>query len=167
MGASPFRLLAPKATEVRLNGQWPDGTNVAMTKDDNGVWSVTAGPLKPELWMYSFTVDGARAIDPRNVNTARDGANYLSTFFIDGPGAAPYRVTTSPRIAQHRLVRVAVAEADAPRFVYTPPGYRSGTARYPVLYLLHGGGGDEEAWTKHGPRTESSTTSSPRARRSR
>jgi hypothetical protein len=95
-GRVTFRLLAPKAAEVRLNGDWPDGRNVAMTKDDTGVWSVTAGPLKPELWMYSYTIDGARAIDPRNVNTARDGANYLSTFSIDGPGATPYRVSDIP-----------------------------------------------------------------------
>ena len=63
-GRVTFRLLAPEATEVRLNGQWPDGRNVVMTNDDSGVWSVTVGPLKPELWMYSYTVDGARAIDP-------------------------------------------------------------------------------------------------------
>jgi enterochelin esterase-like enzyme len=150
-GRVTFRLLAPKATEVRLNGQWPDGSNVAMTKDDNGVWSVTAGPLKPELWMYSYTVDGTRAIDPRNVNTARDGANYLSTFFINGPGAAPYQVNDIPH-GSLNIDWYASASLKLTRrvFVYTPPGYLSGTGRYPVLYLLHGGGGDEEAWTSMG-----------------
>jgi enterochelin esterase family protein len=150
-GRVTFRLLAPKATEVRLNGEWPDGRNVAMTKDDSGVWSATAGPLKAEMWMYSYTVDGARTIDPRNVNTARDGTNYLSTFFVNGPGAAPYQINEiphgslnidwypSPSLKQTRRV-----------FVYTPAGYSSGTQRYPVLYLLHGGGGDEEAWTSMG-----------------
>ena len=122
-----------------------------MTKDENGIWSVTAGPLKPELWMYSFTIDGARAIDPRNVNTARDGANYLSTFFVNGPGAAPYQVNDIPHGSVH-IDWYASPSLKLTRrvYVYTPPGYRSGTERYPVLYLLHGGGGDEEAWTSMG-----------------
>jgi len=150
-GRVTLRLLAPKATEVRLNGDWPDGRNVAMTRDENGVWSVTAGPLKPELWMYSFTIDGARAIDPRNATTARDGANYLSTFFIDGPGAVPFQVGDIP----HGSVNIDWYPSPSLKltrrvYVYTPPGYRTGTERYPVLYLLHGGGGDEEAWTSMG-----------------
>jgi enterochelin esterase-like enzyme len=150
-GRVTFRLLAPKASEVRLNGDWPDGRNVAMTKDESGVWSATAGPLKPELWMYSFTIDGARAIDPRNVNTARDGANYLSTFFIEGPGAVPYQVGDVP----HGTLHVDWYPSPSLKLtrrvhVYTPPGYAAGTQRYPVLYLLHGGGGDEEAWTSMG-----------------
>jgi enterochelin esterase-like enzyme len=150
-GRVTLRLLAPKATEVRLNGEWPDGRNVAMTKDENGVWSVTAGPLKPELWMYSFTIDGTRAIDPRNVNTARDGANYLSTFVISGPGAAPYQVNDIP----HGSLNIDWYPSPSLKmtrrvYVYTPAGYSSGTQRYPVLYLLHGGGGDEEAWSTMG-----------------
>jgi|WetSurMetagenome_2_1015567.scaffolds.fasta_scaffold121371_2 enterochelin esterase-like enzyme len=150
-GRVTLRLLAPKATEVRLNGDWPDGRSVAMTKDDQGVWSVTVGPLKPELWMYSFTVDGARAIDPRNVNLARDGANYLSTFFVDGPGALPYQVADIP----HGTLNIDWYPSPSLKltrrlYVYTPPGYAAGAQRYPVLYLLHGGGGDEEAWTSMG-----------------
>jgi len=150
-GRVTFRLNAPGATAVSVSGDWPEGRNVAMTKDGNGIWSVTVGPLKPELWMYSYTIDGARAIDPRNVNIARDGANYLSTFFVNGPGAAPYQVSDIPHGTLHidwypspslKLTRRA--------YVYTPPGYGSGTGRYPVLYLLHGGGGDEEAWTSMG-----------------
>ena len=150
-GRVTFRLLAPKATDVRLNGDWADGRNVAMTKDERGVWSVTAGPLKPELWMYSFAIDGARAIDPRNVNTARDGVNHLSTFFVNGPDATPYQVTDFP----HGSLNVDWYASPSLKLtrrvlVYTPPGYRTGTQRYPVLYLLHGGGGDEEAWTSMG-----------------
>src|SRR6185295_16403960 len=47
-----FRLLAPKATEVTLNGSWDQGTNLKMTKDESGVWSTTIGPLAPQLWGY-------------------------------------------------------------------------------------------------------------------
>jgi enterochelin esterase-like enzyme len=150
-GRVTFRLYAPDAARVSVSGEWPDGRNVAMTKDEIGVWSVTAGPLKPELWMYSFTIDGARAIDPRNVNTARDGANYLSTFFVNGPGAAPYQVNDVP----HGSLNIDWYPSPSLKltrrvYVYTPPGYHSGAERYPVLYLLHGGGGDEEAWTSMG-----------------
>lgn len=150
-GRVTFRLLAPKAAEVLLNGDWPDARNVAMTKDEKGIWSVTTGPLKPEWWMYSFSIDGARAIDPRNVNVARDGTNYLSTFFINGPGAVPYQVTDIPHGTLHVDWYASPSLKLTRRlFVYTPPGYGVGTQRYPVLYLLHGGGGDEEAWTSMG-----------------
>src|SRR5512140_564559 len=68
-----FRLAAPKASEVILNGDWEAENNVAMKKDDRGVWSATVGPLGPELWSYSYTVDGARMLDPANVDSSRDG----------------------------------------------------------------------------------------------
>src|SRR4051812_36239463 len=61
-----FRLLAPKATEVTLNGSWENGTNLKMTRDDAGVWSTTIGPLAPQLWGYWFMVDGVKALDPAN-----------------------------------------------------------------------------------------------------
>src|SRR6188472_3826442 len=61
-----FRLLAPKATEVTLNGSWDNGTNLKMTKDESGVWSTTVGPLAPQLWGYWFMVDGVKALDPGN-----------------------------------------------------------------------------------------------------
>ena len=146
-GRVTFRLSAPKASEVRLNGEWPGGIGVAMSKDANGTWSATAGPLKPELWMYYYTVDGVRSLDPRNANTVRDVSNYMNTFFVPGPGAAPYQVNNIPHGSLNidwyaspslKLTRRVI--------VYTPPGYRSGSERYPVLYLLHGGGGDEEQW---------------------
>ena len=150
-GMVTFRLSAPKASEVRLNGEWPGGMDVAMSKDANGVWSVTAGPLKPELWMYYYTVDGVRALDPRNVNTIRDVSNYQNKFFVPGPGAAPYEVNNVPHGSLNidwyaspslKLTRRVI--------VYTPPGYRGGRERYPVLYLLHGGGGDEDQWISLG-----------------
>jgi enterochelin esterase family protein len=150
-GRVTFRLSAPAASDVRLNGDWSNGNNVAMIKGENGVWSVTAGPLKPELWMYYFTVDGARAIDPRSVNISRDGASYSSMFFIDGPGSAPYKVNDVAHGTLHIDWYASPSLKITRRVsVYTPPGYNSGTQRYPVLYLLHGGGGDEEQWISLG-----------------
>src|SRR3954453_16573174 len=57
-----FRLRAANAVEVVLNGDWPEGRGVKLTKDDQGVWSTTVGPLTPELWYYTFNVDGASVV---------------------------------------------------------------------------------------------------------
>ena len=80
-----FRLPAPKATEVTLNGSWDNGTNLKMTKDEAGVWSTTIGPLAPQLWGYWFVVDGVKALDPDNGETQRDGARYDNLLMISGP----------------------------------------------------------------------------------
>src|ERR1022692_4639757 len=61
-----FRLLAPKAAEVTLNGSWEGATNLKMTRDDAGVWSTTVGPMGVQLWGYWFVVDGVKALDPNN-----------------------------------------------------------------------------------------------------
>lgn len=142
-----FRLMAPKASEVILNGDWPGGMNVPMSKDEQGVWSVTVGPLKPELWGYTFSVDGVRTLDPRNGNVKRDGVRFDSILLISGPASALYEVKDVP----HGTVSMVWYESPTLKltrrmYIYTPPGYAQGTRRYPVLYLLHGGGGDEDAW---------------------
>jgi len=59
-----FRLMAPKANEVTLNGSWEGARDLKMTKDDSGLWSTTIGPLSPQLWGYWFMVDGVKALDP-------------------------------------------------------------------------------------------------------
>lgn len=146
-GRVTLRFYAPKASEVLLNGDWPGGNQVAMTKDDQGVWSVTVGPLKPEMWGYTFSVDGARALDPRNPLTKRDGTRIDCILMIPGPESALYEATNVP----HGDVDVVWYDSPTLKlrrrmYVYTPPGYRTGAVRYPVFYLLHGGGGDEDAW---------------------
>src|SRR5262245_63568593 len=80
-----FRLLAPKASEVTLNGSWDGATNLKMTKDEAGIWSTTIGPLAPQLWGYWFMVDGVKALDPGNAETQRDGARYDNLLMISGP----------------------------------------------------------------------------------
>ena len=142
-----LRFSAPKASEVLLNGDWPGGNQVAMKKDEQGVWSVTVGPLKPEMWGYTFSVDGARALDPRNPLTKRDGTRIDNILLIPGPESALYEATNVP----HGDVNMVWYDSPTLKlqrrmYVYTPPDYRTGSARYPVFYLLHGGGGDEDAW---------------------
>ena len=147
-GRATISLSAPKAAEVVLNGDWPGGQNVAMTKNAEGVWSVTVGPLEPELWGYTFSVDGVRTLDPRNSNTKRDGARYDNILLIPGPASDVYAWKDVPHGNVHIVWYPSPSLKMAARrmYIYTPPGYEGGSARYPVLYLLHGGGGDEDAW---------------------
>ena len=73
-----FRLNAPKATEVILNGDWPKGRDTQMTKDDQGIWSVTVGTAGSGIWGYTYSVNGVRMTDPQNPNIKRDGVRYDS-----------------------------------------------------------------------------------------
>jgi hypothetical protein len=82
-----FRLPAPKAESVVLNGNWDKGTNIQMAKDDKGIWSVTVGPLGEQLWAYSFSVDGVKALDPGNGEYQRDGDRYDNLLMISGPAS--------------------------------------------------------------------------------
>jgi enterochelin esterase family protein len=148
-----FRLLAPKAGTVVLNGNWDQGANIAMTKDDQGIWSVTVGPLGEQLWGYSFNVDGLKVLDPGNGEYQRDGQRYDNLLMITGPASDAW--TFKPDVP-HGTVSAAwypsaiLKKPGRRMYVYTPPGYESSTAKYPVFYLLHGGGGDEDAWVTMG-----------------
>lgn len=149
-GRVTFRLLAPEATSVSVTGDWPGGihsTTTPMVKDDKGVWSATVGPLKPEFWIYTFSVNGVTTLDPRNINTRRNGLRMENTLLVPGPESADYMVNA----VLHGTVSLqwyASAKGDVNRraYVYTPAGYEKGNERYPVLYLIHGGSGDEDAW---------------------
>ena len=137
-----FRLLAPKATEVTLNGSWDGGTNLKMAKDDGGIWSTTIGPLAPQLWGYWFTVDGVKALDPNNAETQRDGARYDNLLMISGPESEWWDFKDVPHGTVQALWYPSPTLKLASRrmMVYTPPGYETSGQKYPVLYLLHGGG---------------------------
>ena len=80
-----FRFFAPKSQEVTLNGSWDGGTDIKMKKDEAGVWSVTIGPMAPQLWGYWFLADGVKALDPNNGETQRDGNRYDNLLMVPGP----------------------------------------------------------------------------------
>jgi enterochelin esterase family protein len=147
-----FRLLAPKATEVTLNGSWENGTNLKMTKDEAGVWSTTIGPLAAQLWGYWFMVDGVKALDPSNAETQRDGARYDNLLMVSGPESEwwDFKDVAHGTVQAVWYPSPTLKLANRRMMVYTPPGYESGNQKYPVLYLLHGGGGDEDAWLTMG-----------------
>ena len=110
-----FRLLAPKATEVTLNGSWDNGTDLKMTKDEAGVWSTTIGPLAPQLWGYWFMVDGVKALDPNNGETQRDGSRYDNLLMISGPESEWWDFKDVPHGTRAGgLVSVADAEDGEP-----------------------------------------------------
>ena len=147
-----FRLLAPKASEVTLTGHWENGTNVPLTKDEKGIWSVTVGPLGEQMWGYSFTVDGVKVLDPGNAETQRDGNRYENLLMISGPASDMWDFKDVPhgQVETIWYPSEILKEKSRRMVVYTPPGYHTSTAKYRVLYLLHGGGGDEDAWDTMG-----------------
>ena len=150
-GRVTFRLAAPKAAEVLVNGDWEGGRGMAMTKDGSGVWSVTTAPLAPEIWTYTFSVDGVSMLDSGNYHVVRDGTRYLNSVLVPGPASALYQTGKMPHGTVSAVWYPSTALQAARRMlVYLPPGYEGSTARYPVLYLFHGGGGDEEAWSDMG-----------------
>ncbi len=146
-----FRLRAAKATEVVLNGQWPDG-RADLVKGTNDVWSVTVGPIKPGVWEYSFAVDGLGMIDPGNpaIKPMREprtsilqlpGQPLLLTDFQDVPHGV-VRMHTYRSKSLGRLRELTV---------YTPPGYDlHPDIKFPTLYLQHGSGDNQATWVAHG-----------------
>ena len=147
-GRVTFRIAAPKATEVTLSGDWVDVPPTApLARDDQGVWSVTVGPLHPDDYLYWFTVDGVPTPDPGNPTVHQRTHAVQNVLHIPGPGIefAEQRPVPHGEIRQVRYVS-SVTGAARRMHVYTPPGYEAGTSRYPVLYLLHGGGDDDSSW---------------------
>jgi enterochelin esterase-like enzyme len=153
-GRVTFRIYAPRASEVTLEGDWiPQGrgTGGPLQKDEEGIWSITVGPLVPDFYMYTLTVDGVPTIDPQN-RELKQGVNPLKNIlFVPGQEAA-YEET---RAVPHGDVRCVWYDSPtlggARRMhVYTPPEYDSSDEAYPVLYLIHGGGDDDRAWSTIG-----------------
>jgi enterochelin esterase family protein len=153
-----FHLLAPTASTVVLDGDHPIGDGyrngkklTPMIKDDQGVWSVKVGPLEPDFYSYYFLVDGVRMPDPQNVRLIRDGVRYANWAVVPGAVSASYEINDVPHGTVSEVWYPSPALGMTRRLtVYTPPGYESGGRRYPVLYLIHGGGGDEQAWVDMG-----------------
>ena len=146
-----FRIHAPKASDVTLRGDWMTGPAEKLTKDDNGVWSVTVGPLRPDFYSYSFSVDGVKTVDPRNATIKQGVSSLDSMVFVPGDEAKFQDNQPVPH-GQVRQVWYRSGTLDTQRrmHVYTPPGYDAGTDKYPVLYLLHGGGDEDSGWSTIG-----------------
>lgn len=151
-----LRFRAPNARTVELIGEIEGKPSYPMTKDEaSGIWSVTIGPLPPDVYNYQFRVDavngrgGVIAMDPQNpsVKLGFGGFPSASMFEIPGNGLEFDDAKDVP----HGSVRFDTYHSKAigaPRtlWIYTPPGYERGNTRYPVFYLLHGAGNIDSSW---------------------
>ena len=146
-----FRIEAKQASEVAISGEWMGmGASEKMTKNDAGMWSITLS-LAPEFYGYTFKVDGVTVLDPSNAQINRDGSRSSSVLLVPGKESELYAINKVPHGTLSKVWYDSPTLGLTRRmYVYTPPGYESSTERYPVLYLLHGGGGDEDAWTTLG-----------------
>jgi len=149
-GRVAFRLKAPNAKEVVLRCEGTKGG--PMQKDEQGVWSITTDPLPPDIYAYSFTVDGVKIIDPANPLLKYNLLNTDSQVHVPGPASLAWEINDVPHGVVHRhLYRSAIVGDERPFLVYTPPGYDPAAKQsYPVLYLLHGYSDAEDAWTSVG-----------------
>jgi hypothetical protein len=149
-----FRFWAPKAAEVQLSGDWMGGSPVALAKDAQGIWTITQGPLEPNIYQYSFLVDGARADDPSCRCMYAFGAlrSTSNRFTISAqPSAAWENQNRPPGTLHHERFYSRSQQRMRAFLVYTPPGYDpKASRRYPVLVLLAGTPGDETTWTSGG-----------------
>ena len=149
-----FRLKADYATVVKLSGSWmpnPYGGTIDMTRGENNVWSVKIALPAPEIYTYNFVVDGVAVNDPQNVYVQRDGTRYLPMLIVPGERTENYGEARLHGTVSHPWYDSKLLGYSRRLTVYTPYGYEANSKKkYPVLYLLHGAGGDEEAWISMG-----------------
>jgi enterochelin esterase-like enzyme len=145
-----FRYLAPLAKEVKLSAQF-EKAPVPMTRDSIGIWSVTVGPVRPDIYPYSFNVDGVTVMDP--ANSAFFPNERFKASLVDVPGFTP--LIHSLQEVPHGSVTYEYYPSNenttGSLVIYTPPGYDKNTSqKYPVFYLISGTTDTEETWFKVG-----------------
>ena len=149
-GQVVFSLYAPEAKAVGLQGEFVDfgAPPIAGSRREDGVWTMTAKP-PPGTYRYSFKVDGATVPDPRNTETSRSQTTVQSLVHVPG---APWQDDAPVPHGAVAEVYYPSAAFSSPRrlHVYTPPGYGKPGVKYPVLYLLHGGGDSDDSWSTVG-----------------
>ena len=149
-----FRFRADYATYVKLSPSWranPNGGAVDMVRGANNVWSVKLPLPAPEIYTYNFVVDGVAVNDPQNILVQRDGTRFLNMLIVPGTRTENYTEANQRGTVSHPWYDSKVLGINRRLTVYTPYGYENNPKKkYPVLYLLHGAGGDEEAWISMG-----------------
>ncbi len=148
-GAVTFKVTAAAADTVRL--VIDTRVDTLMKRTGNQTWNITLRDLEPDLYMYYYIIDGVKVLDPDNANTLRDVKSVMNTFVLDPQRDCPMAVHDVP----HGEVRAVwydspTLEMKRRMMVYLPPGYDMSRQKYPVLYLLHGTGGDETVWLEQG-----------------
>lgn len=148
-GAVTFKVKAPEADTVKLIID--TRVDTLMRRTGNGTWSITLRDLEPDLYMYHYVIDGMKVLDNENAHTLRDVKNVMNIFVLDPQGDCPMAVHDVP----HGEVRAVWYDSPALNMkrrmmIYLPPEYEQNRQKYPVLYLLHGSGGDETVWLEQG-----------------
>ena len=169
-GTVTFSIFAPQVQKVQVTGtflptqmvetpmgKWEQPGVADLQKNEKGVWSFTSAALASELYTYNVIVDGMMMLDPANVYVNRDVASLTSLFIVRGEKGSKGDLYSVNEVPHGNLAKVWY---DSPTLgmkrrmsIYTPPGYDEGKD-YPVLYLLHGAGGDEDAWSTQGRATQ-------------
>jgi enterochelin esterase-like enzyme len=145
-----FNYKSPKARQVELSAQFIKG-NQPLKADASGVWSITLGPVEPNLYPYNFIVDGVSVADPNNQNIFPN--ERFKSSLVDIPGDKPsiYSIQDVPHgQVTYGFYKSKSMSVTRPLLVYAPPGYNQGTDKYPVLYLVSGTTDTEETWFKVG-----------------
>jgi enterochelin esterase-like enzyme len=149
-----LRFRAPQASKVEVVGEIMQGKGpMAMTKDEEGIWTATVGPLPPEIWIYNFRIEGVDITDPSNPAIKPTPPGQVMSSFVEVPGDQPAFYDSRP--VPHGDVRMVLYESKAMGvtrwlWIYTPPGYDKSAAKYPVFYLLHGNGEAQNGWVMNG-----------------
>jgi enterochelin esterase-like enzyme len=150
-GRVTFQLYAPKATEVLVRSEGPAPfANQPLAKGDSGVWRLTA-QVPADLYIYWYDVDGVAVADPRNNRPRVNMSTVRSLLEVPGSASEFFAERPVPH-GQVAAVHYQSTALGVPRrmHVYTPPGYATSTQRYPVLYLLHGAGDNDQSWLMAG-----------------
>lgn len=149
-----IRLYAPNAEKVTLIADFTDNGNampLSMTRNDKGVWEYRSEVLPSELYYYWFNVDGIDHVnDPANSYVMRDVGSQMNYFIVPGERGDLYAAQEVPHGTMSKVWAQVSDGRERRMTIYTPAGYEEGKGRYPVLYLLHGMGGDEDAWSATG-----------------
>lgn len=150
-GRVTFRFQSPSAqkVEVEIEGE---PTPTAMQKNEQGIWSITSGPLQPDIYGYSFIEDGVHLIDPSNPVLKPNLLNTENAVHVPGPPTLSWELNPVPHgVIHHQFFHSTIANDDRDLYVYTPPDYDlNANQHYPVLYLLHGFSDDASGWTAVG-----------------
>ena len=151
-GKIVLRILAPDAIKVGLQSSDMAGmipNDLQFTKNKDGVWEATAGPLVPGAYRYVFIVDGASVVDPSNTSTSESNNNVWSMVYVPGADFMDIK-----RVPHGAVAEINYYSKSLKRFrrmhIYTPPGYEAGNIKYPVFYLLHGAMDCDDSWTTVG-----------------
>jgi enterochelin esterase family protein len=149
-----FRIAAPDAQKVELRSPGdipgiPFGGGAPLTRNADGVWETTVGPLPAGAYRYVFAVNGLTVVDARNPATSQTNTTVYSLAVV--PGSDVFDTKNVPHGAVAAVLYPSATLGGIRRMhVYTPPGYEAGRDRYPVLYLLHGAGDVDESWSTVG-----------------